>query len=70
MNVLTKKEMKAHNAKVIKNVLVALVENHLADPSRLLTDSEYAAERISYYMEAANIVREMMNMPKLYLYEI
>ena len=63
-------EMIAHNQEVVKNVIIALVENNMVDPSRLLLDINYAAENISTYIEAANMAREMMNMPKLFLYNI
>ena len=51
-------------------MIIALVENNMVDPSRFLLDTNYAAERISTYIKAANMVREMMNLPKLFLYEI
>lgn len=70
MSVITKAQMLAHNDQVIKNVLITLVEEKLADPARLLLDTEYTCEMVATYLKAANIAREMMNMPKLYLYEI
>ena len=59
-----------HNERVIKNVMIALVENKLADPVRLITDKVYAIEQIKNYIQAANITREMLHMPELYLISI
>lgn len=61
------KEAIEHNEKVIRNVMMALVENRLADPVRLITDKAYATEQIMTYIQAANITREMLHLPKLYL---
>ena len=57
-----------HNKRVISNVVTAIIENKLADPFRMITDPDYASDNILIYLEAANMAREMMNMPKLYLY--
>ena len=59
-----------HNERVIRNAMVALVENKLADPVRLITDQTYAIEQIINYIQAANITRKMLYMPKLYLISI
>ena len=56
-----------HNERVIKNAMMALVENKLADPVRLITDKAYAIEQIMTYIQAANLTREMLHLPKLYL---
>ena len=63
----TLKEAIEHNERVIKNVMIALIENRLADPVRLITDKAYATEQIMIYIQAANITREMLHLPKLYL---
>ena len=63
----TLKEAIEHNERVIRNVTVALIENELADPVRLITDKAYATEQIMTYIQAANITREMLHLPKLYL---
>ena len=63
----TLKEAIEHNEKVIRNVTVALIENELADPVQLITDKTYAIEQIMTYIQAANITREMLHLPKLYL---
>lgn len=47
--------------------MIALIENRLADPVRLITDKAYATEQIMIYIQAANITREMLHLPKLYL---
>ena len=64
---MTLKEANEHNERVIKNVTTALIENRLADPVRLITDRVYAIEQIMTYIQAANITREMLHLPKLYL---
>lgn len=64
---MTLKEAIEHNERVIRNVMAALIENRLADPVRLITDKTYAIEQIMTYIQAANITREMLHLPKLYL---
>ncbi len=63
----TLKEAIEHNEKVIRNVTMALIENGLADPVRLIADKAYAIDQIMTYIQAANITREMLHLPKLYL---
>ena len=63
----TLKEAIEHNERVIRNVTVALIENELADPVQLITNKTYAIEQIMTYIQAANITREMLHLPKLYL---
>ena len=64
---MTLEEAIEHNERVIKNVMIALIENRLADPVRLITDKTYAIEQIMTYIQVANITREMLHLPKLYL---
>ena len=59
-----------HNEKVIRNIMITLIKNGLADPVRLITDKVYATEQVMTYIHAANITREMLHMPKLYLIDI
>ena len=63
----TLEEAIEHNERVIRNVMMALIENRLADPVRLITDKTYAIEQIMTYIQAANITREILHLPKLYL---
>lgn len=63
----TLKEAIKHNERVIRNVMMVLIENRLADPVQLITDKAYTAEQIMTYIQAANITREMLHLPKLYL---
>ena len=63
----TLKEAIEHNERVIRTGTVALIENELADPVQLITDKTYAIEQIMTYIQAANITREMLHLPKLYL---
>ena len=67
---MTRAEAIAHNQKVVKNVINALVEFKLVDPFKMLTDHNYAINSIQNYIAAANIVRDMMRMPRLELYNI
>lgn len=67
---MDKLEAIEHNERVIKNVMIALIKNGLADPVRLIADKEYAIEQIKIYIHAANITREILHMPALYLIDI
>ena len=67
---MTKEQAIQHNSEVVSSVIRALIDERLADPVRMLTDHEYMIDRISTYINAANLAREMMHMPKLFLYEI
>ena len=64
---MTQEEAIEHNEKVIRNIMIALIKSGLVDPVRLITDKTYATEQIMTYIQAANITREMLRMPKLYL---
>ena len=64
---MTQEEATEHNEKVIRNIMIALIKSGLADPVRLITDKAYATEQIMTYIQAANITREMLHLPKLYL---
>lgn len=64
---ITLEEAIEHNERVIRNVMIALIENKLADPVQLITDKTYAIEQIMTYIQAANITKEILHLPKLYL---
>ena len=64
---MTQEEATEHNEKVIRNIIITLIKSRLADPVRLITDKAYATEQIMIYIQAANITREMLHLPKLYL---
>ena len=64
---MTQEEATEHNEKVIRNIMIALIKSGLADPVRLIADKAYATEQVMTYIQAANITREMLHMPKLYL---
>ena len=64
---MNKLEAIEHNKRVIGNVMMALIKNGLADPVRLIVDKEYAIEQVKTYIQAANITREILHMPILYL---
>ena len=67
---MTQEEVIEYNEKVIRNIMIALIKSELADPVRLITDKVYASEQVMTYIHAANITREMLHMPKLYLINI
>ena len=67
---MTQEEATEHNEKVIRNIMMALIKSGLADPVRLIADKTYATEQIMTYIQAANITREILHMPKLYLINI
>ena len=67
---MDKTEAIAHNEKVIRNVMMALINRGLADPVRLIADRDYAIEQVKTYLQAANITREMLHIPALYLIDI
>lgn len=48
----------------IIDIIKAMIEWGLIDPKSIF-DADYVAERISMYIESANMAREMLNMPKL-----
>ena len=64
---MDKLEAITHNERVIRNVMMALINRGLADPVQLIVDKEYAIEQVKTYIQAANITREMLHMPALYL---
>lgn len=66
----TKKQALNHNRIVIANASAALLESKMVDPYRFLEDTRYAAKMINRYIEAANVTREVMHMPKMFLYDM
>ena len=64
---MDKTEAIAHNERVIRNVMITLINRGFADPVRLIADRDYAIEQVKTYLEVANITREMLHMPALYL---
>lgn len=67
---MDKLEAIAHNERVIRNVMTTLIKNRLVDPVRLIIDRDYAIEYVKTYIQAANITREMLHIPVLYLIDI
>ena len=67
---MTQEEATEHNEKVIRNIIITLIKSRLADPVQLITDKVYASKQVMTYIQAANITREMLRMPKLYLINI
>lgn len=48
----------------IKDIILTMIENKMLDSTRIF-DKEYVLERVNSYIESANMVRSMMNMPLL-----
>ena len=67
---MTRAEAIAHNDKVIREIINALVDFRLADPYDLIINRQYVLELIGIYLEAANIARSMMHMEPLVLYSV
>ena len=67
---MNKTEAIAHNERVIRNVMMTLINRGFADPVRLIADRDYAIEQVKTYIQVANITREMLHMPALYLIDI
>lgn len=67
---MSNEEKLQHNKTVIGNVMTSLVETGKADPVKLLSDTHYAIEMVTTYLEAANLARSMMGMPQLFLYNL
>ena len=67
---VTKKQALNHNRTVVADVSAVLLENHIVDPFAFLEDQEFAAKMIQRYINAANKVRPMMGLPKLFLYNM
>ena len=65
-----RKQALNHNRVVIANASAALLESKIVDPYHFLEDTRYAAKMINCYIEAANVAREVMNLPKLFLYDL
>ena len=67
---MTTEEAMDHNKRVINDIVSTLVETGKADPIRMMSDLDYAAEMISTYIEAANLARSTMNMPPIVIYPV
>ena len=52
--------------KIIEIVSILIVEG-LVDPVRIIFDTEYCAESVATYIEAANIARSALKMPLINL---
>ena len=49
----------------IIDIIDTMIEYGLLDPTRALYDKKYLVESVLQYIEAANVAREIMNMPPL-----
>ena len=59
-NTMTKKE------KIIE-IMRTLIAEGLVDPVRIIFDTDYCAESVALYIEAANIARSALKMPLINL---
>lgn len=48
----------------LKDIILTMIENKMLDSTRIF-DKEYVLERVNLYIKSANMVRSMLNMPKL-----
>jgi hypothetical protein len=51
----------------IADIIQTIISERLADPVRMVSDTEYCVAMISLYIEAANVARSMMNMQPINL---
>ena len=49
----------------IGEIVHVLIVEGLVDPLRIMVDTDYCAESVALYIEAANIARSMLNMPPI-----
>ena len=47
----------------ITEIMRTLIVEGLVDPVRIIFDTDYCAESVAMYIEAANIVRSALKMP-------
>lgn len=67
---ITKEQAIAHNKEVINGLIATLTENKMVDPVKFLTDRNYAQNCLNLCLEATNLARETMGMPKLVVYSV
>ena len=58
--------MMTKREKITEIVSILIVEG-LVDPIRIIFDTEYCAESVAMYIEAANIARSALKMPLINL---
>ena len=67
---ITKEQAIAHNKEIISDMIATLAENKMVDPVKFITDRQYAVKCINNCIEATNLARTSMGMPKLFLYNV
>ena len=67
---MDKKKAILHNNRVVERAIKDLFEFKMVDPVKMLSDRSYAGRSIKNYLDAANVARETMGMPKIQLYDI
>lgn len=67
---MDKKRAIIHNNRVIKSAIQDLFDFKMVDPVKMLTNSAYARHSVYNYIEAANVARETMGMPRIFLYDL
>lgn len=51
----------------VADIIHTIIAERLADPVRMVSDTNYCIAMIAQYIEAANIARSMMHMPPINL---
>lgn len=67
---MTKQQAIDHNNKVVTDVIETLFAFKMVDTMKMFTDPRYAKRSVVNYINAANLARETMGMPRIVLYAI
>ena len=67
---MTKQQAIEHNNKVVTDVIETLFAFKMVDTMKMFTDPHYAKRSVVNYINAANLARETMGMPRIVLYAI
>ena len=49
----------------VADIIQTIIAEKLADPIKMVTNTEYCINAVSQYIEAANIARSILNMPPI-----
>jgi hypothetical protein len=67
---MTKQQAIEHNNRVVTDVIETLFAFKMVDTMKMFTNPNYAKRSVVNYINAANLARETMGMPKIVLYAI
>jgi hypothetical protein len=67
---MTKKQAIEHNQKVVSAAVKALFDFNMVDPLAMMTNRKYANDNIANYLNAENVTRQTLGLPKVKLYDI